>query len=332
MGKNEENRQLTEKEIMTLQPNNVTFGQYDISPIQENILTCIADALQKHMQRKIDFQRDIFNQPFVTINCDDAGGENNKAKVIAAARDLIKKPFEFRWQHPTTKKEIETYGTIISTIHDNKGTNRVDLNFNIWAVPFLIYYGTGVGGTLFNKVTALTLRGKYTKRIYKIICSQRDRTIYEYPIEQFRKDMKVGKSYTNTHIKEKILEVAKKEINASSSDVHFDYEFKCRNPKKGRKPKADTLLLYIKPVKKKEITGTNVVEYNFVYERIKKALDFPTDNRPATAMENILNAVKLHEVYERIGFYEDQINLGKMTPTHVKNSILKILREDFSIR
>ena len=328
----EKNTQLTEKEIMTLQPNNMTFGQYDISPIQENILTCIADALQKHMQKKIDFQRDIFNQPFVTILCDEAGGERNKPKVIEAAKDLMKKTFEFRWQHPTTKKDIETYGTIISTIHNQKGTNQIDINFNIWAVPFLIYYGTGVGGTLFNKVTALTLRGKYTKRIYKIICSQRDRTLYKYDLEQFRKDMKIGKSYTNTHIKEKILEPAKEEVNNSSSDVHFDYELKCLNPKKGRKPKADTLMLYIKPVKQKEITCGNVVEYNFVYERIKKALDFPTDSRPVKAMENILNAAKLHDVYERIGFYEDQINLGNMTPTHVKNSILKILREDFNIR
>lgn len=328
----EKNTQLTEKEIMTLQPNNMTFGQYDISPIQENILTCIADTLQKHMQKKIDFQRDIFNQPFVTILCDEAGGERNKPKVIEAAKDLMKKTFEFRWQHPTTKKDIETYGTIISTIHNQKGTNQIDINFNIWAVPFLIYYGTGVGGTLFNKVTALTLRGKYTKRIYKIICSQRDRTLYKYDLEQFRKDMKIGKSYTNTHIKEKILEPAKEEVNNSSSDVHFDYELKCLNPKKGRKPKADTLMLYIKPVKQREITGGNVVEYNFVYERIKKALDFPTDSRPVKAMENILNAAKLHDVYERIGFYEDQINLGNMTPTHVKNSILKILREDFNIR
>lgn len=324
--------QLTEKELMTLQPNNVTFGQYDITPIQENILTCIADAMQKHMQKKIDFQRDIFYQPYVSIFCDEAGGEKNKPKVLAAARDLINKPFEFRWQHPTTKKEIETYGTIISTIHDNKGTNQIDINFNIWAIPFLIYYGTGVGGTLFNKVTALTLRGKYTKRIYKIICSQRDRTLYKYDLEQFRKDMKIGKSYTNTHIKEKILEPAKEEVNNSSSDVHFDYEFKCLNPKKGRKPKADTLLLYIKPVNQREITGDNVAEYNFVYERIKKALDFPTDSRPVKTMENILNAAKLHEVYERIGFYEDQINLGKMTPTHVKNCILKILREDYGIK
>ena len=332
MAKYEENRQLTENEIMTLQPNNVTFGQYDINPIQENILTCIADALQKHMQRKIDFQRDIFNQPFVTINCDDAGGENNKAKVIAAAKGLAKKPFEFRWQHPTTKKEIDTYGTIISTIHDNKGTNRVDLNFNIWAVPFLIYYGTGVGGTRFNKMTALTLRGKYTKRIYKIICSQRDRTLYEYPIEQFRKDMKIGKSYDNTKIRTQILEVAKEEINASSSDVHFDYKLVCKYPKKGRKPKADYINLYIKPVNKREITGTNVVEYNFVYERIKKALDFPTDNRPVQAMERILNAAKLHDVYERIGYYEDKINAGEMTPAHVQNCIKKLLREDYEIK
>lgn len=332
MAKYEENRQLTENEIMTLQPNNVTFGRYDITPIQENILTCISDALQKHMTRKIDFNRDLFHQPYVTINCDDAGGERNKTKVIEAAEDLMKKTFEFKWTHPTTKREIQTIGTIVYAIHDNKGTNKIDINFNIWAIPFLIYYGTGVGGTLFNRVTALTLSGKYTKRIYKIICSQRDRKSYEYPLREFRKDMKIGKSYDNTKIRTQILEPAKEEINNSSSDVHFDYNLICKNPVPKRKPKADTLVLYIKPVKKTQISGEDVAEYSFVYERIKKALDFPTDNRPVQAMERILNAAKLHDVYERIGYYEDKINAGEMTPAHVQNCIKKLLREDYEIR
>lgn len=323
---------LSEKEIMTLQPNNVTFGQYSITDIQEDILTCIADALQNYMQKNIDFERDIFHQPYVRITCDEAGGARNKLKVIAAAKDLTKKPFEFKWQHPTTKKEVETYGTIISTIHDVKGTNQIMINFNIWAVPFLIYYGTGVGGTLFNKVIALSLKGKYTKRIYKIICSQRDRTCYEYPIEQFRKDMQIGSSYTNTHIKDKILDPAKEEINSSSSDVHFDYEFKCKYPIKGRKKKADTILLKIKPVKPRKITGQHMEEYSYVYERIKKAMDYPTDDRPFKAIENIMNAGKLHDVYERIWYYEGMVNNGKMTHAHMNNSIKKILSEDYGIK
>lgn len=36
----------TEEEIMLIQPNNVTFGQYNISEWQENLLTLISDKIQ----------------------------------------------------------------------------------------------------------------------------------------------------------------------------------------------------------------------------------------------------------------------------------------------
>ena len=41
-----------EEEIMLIQPNNVTFGQYNVSEWQENLLTLIGDKIQKHMGRK----------------------------------------------------------------------------------------------------------------------------------------------------------------------------------------------------------------------------------------------------------------------------------------
>ena len=50
----------TEEEIMLIQPNNVTFGQYNISEWQENLLTLISDKLQKHMTRKEELPRDLF--------------------------------------------------------------------------------------------------------------------------------------------------------------------------------------------------------------------------------------------------------------------------------
>lgn len=90
----------TEEEIMLIQPNNVTFGQYNISEWQENLLTLISDKLQKHMTRKEELPRDLFNQPYVTILCDEAGGKNNKTKVIKEATDMLGKRFSFRWKHP----------------------------------------------------------------------------------------------------------------------------------------------------------------------------------------------------------------------------------------
>ena len=41
-----------EEEIMLIQPNNVTFGQYNVSEWQENLLTLIGDKIQKHMTRE----------------------------------------------------------------------------------------------------------------------------------------------------------------------------------------------------------------------------------------------------------------------------------------
>ena len=72
----------TEEEIMLIQPNNVTFGQYNVSEWQENLLTLIGDKIQKHMTREEELPRDLFNQPYVVIMCDEA--------------DLIRKnPFDF---------------------------------------------------------------------------------------------------------------------------------------------------------------------------------------------------------------------------------------------
>ena len=63
----------TEEEIMLIQPNNVTFGQYNVSEWQENLLTLIGDKIQKHMTREKELPRDLFNQPYVVIMCDEAG-------------------------------------------------------------------------------------------------------------------------------------------------------------------------------------------------------------------------------------------------------------------
>jgi len=243
---------LTEKEIMMIVPNNVTFGQYHVSEWQENLLTLIGDKLQKHISREQELPRDLFNQPYVEILCDEAGGKNNKNKIKEEVRDLCKKPFTFSWVHPEIHKTVESTGTIITTWHDVKGTNRLILNFNIWAIPFLLYYGIGVGGTRYSKNIALSLRGNYTKRLYKIVCSQQDRNVYYYSIDRFRRDLFISEKYTNANIEQMILKPSRERIIQSGSHVWFDYEMICKHPQAGRKPKSDTIIFHIKTLHPKE--------------------------------------------------------------------------------
>ena len=323
---------LTDMDIMLIQPNNVTFSQYHVSPIQENLLTLMGDAIQRQMTREQELSRDLFNQPYITVICDEAGGERNKIKVIREAYNLADKPFTFRWLHPQMKKDIKTRGVVITAIHDVEKTNKIQLTINIWAIPFLIYYGMGVGGTRFSKNIALTLRGNYTKRIYKIICSQRDKDKYYYSIEQFRIDMGISEQYTNNDISTKILAPAKERIKESGSDVWFDFEFYCKTPIKGRKPKADTIIFIINTLNPKAAGGEQGDRYEFIYSWLNRAMKHPTTDRVLVAINKIIALEQMKIVYERCVYYDDQVSTGKMVGEHAYNSLLKMLRDEYQIK
>ena len=322
---------LTENEIMMIVPNNVTFGQYYITEWQENLLTIISDKLQKHITREQEIPRDLFNQPYVEIICDDAGGRNNKSKVKEEVKDLCKKAFKFSWLHPEIHKTVESNGVIITTCHDIKGSNKMILTLNLWAIPFLLYYGIGVGGTRYNKAIALSLRGNYTKRLYKIVCSQQDRNEYYYPIEKFRDDFQIPEKYTNFDLERMILKPSRERIQDSGSHVWFEYELICKYPVKGRKPKADTIFFRIKTLHPKEAGGVRQQEYMFVYNWIKRAMGHPSNDSALQAVEKITALGRLTDVYERCCYYDDRVVSGKQAMDHAQNSLLKMLREEFKI-
>lgn len=317
-------------EIMLLQPNNITFGQYELSEVQENILTLIIDSIQDHVTNKKELPRDLFNQPYVEIICDEAKGKNSKTQVKEAIKGMFKKQFSFKWVHPDIHKTVETTGTIISTMHDIKGTNRVEVNFNIWAVPFFIYYGVGVGGTLFNKKIALSLRGDYTKRIYKIICRWQDKTHFEYNIEQFKKDLGISRSYDNNSIKTKILETAKDRIKESGSTVWFDFELICKYPKKGRKPKDDTIIFKIKNLTPQDAGGEQYEEYATVLRWMRLCYG-DKSSKPFDVTEKLTELGALETVYKRIVYYQDQINNKEKEEKEAYNSLKVMLLEEYKI-
>jgi hypothetical protein len=318
-------------EIMLLQPNNITFGQYELSEMQENVLTLIIDSIQDHVTDLKELPRDLFNQPYVEIACDDAGGKNSKHQVKKAVRDMFKKEFGFRWVHPEIHKTIETTGTIITTMHDIKGTNKLQLNFNIWAIPFFIYFGKGVGGTRFNKKIALSLRGDYTKRIYKMICRWQDKNHFTYDIETFKKDLGIPESYNNSQIKQKVLDLAKERIQETSSDVWFDYEMKpTKKPKKGRKPKNDTIYFYIKTGKPIEAGGEQEKQYRIIYSWLSRCYG-STSSKARDVIDILTMGGHLQKVYERIMYWEGEISIGNMPRKKAENSLKVMLFQDYEV-
>jgi hypothetical protein len=252
--------------------------------------------------------------------------------LIKEIIDLRKKPFVFSWKHPDMKKEIETNGVLVTTIHDVKGTNRLVLTLNIWAIPFLLYYGIGVGGTRYNKAIALSLRGNYTKRLYKMIMSQQDRAEYYYSLEKFKNDLQIPDNYTNANIIQKILKPSQERIQNSGSEVWFEYEMFAKYPNPGRKPKADTIKFKIYTTNPQKAAGDQGAYYAKVYNWTKRAFGNPSNDSALTAVEKITKTKRLKEVYERCIYYEERVAQKEQTLTHANNSYLKMLREEFKIK
>jgi len=316
-------------EVFILQPNNVTFGRYKLTSVQENILTLIMEALQGYMTRG-DIPRDLFNQPYVEICCTEAQQGNNKNNVFQSVEDMAKKKFSFKWTSEKMGREIETSGMLISTWHDVKKTNKIIINFNIWAIPFLLYYGKSVGGTYFRKKLSLSMSSNYSKRIYKMLERWHDKKKFEYKLDDFKEDMMIPKSYTNNKIKEKVLEVAVKEINEFNPLKHIDFELVCKNPLKGRKPKMDTIIFYIINKNKEALEGDYAKEYQTVFNWMtlcyggfsSKALDIT---------DKLLESEQLEKVYSRVIFYKNQLDNKEKTMPHIINSLKKMMFEEYNI-
>lgn len=329
----ENNLPNTINEIMLIQPNNVTFGQYSLNPVQENVLTLIMDRLQSHMTTKEEIPKDLFNQPYVEIECDEAGGQNSKHQVKKAVHDMASKYFSFKWVHPKWNKNIETSGTIITTYHDIKATNKIILNFNAWAIPFLIYYGEGVGGTRYSKAIALSLAGESTKRIYKIICRWQDKGIYYMKIEDFRRDLdllKVKSTADNKYLKKFVLEPAKERIKDSGADVWFDYELICKNPIKGRKPKADTIVFNIYTKNPVENKTDSAEAYRMVYFYLGMVWDNNRSSKAKDIADKLNQQQNLLKFYERMIRLDDKLGKEGKTIKDMIPLIKHILIEDYN--
>lgn len=328
---------LTKDDIMLIQPNSVVFSQYSISEVQENILTLITEKLQRFMTNGEEIPVDLFKQPYITILCDEAiGGERNKAKVLKEARNLMTKIFQFSWIHPKMHKTVDSTGVLITTIHDVRGTNQVNLTLNTWAIPFLLYYGVGYrgGGSIFTKQTILSLRGNNTKRIYKLICSQYDKQSYDMSIDEFRKEFMVSDKLNNNYIDKSILKIAEERIKAADADVWFDYELLTKHKIPGRKPKSDTIRFYIHTKRQIILKPADEDKYRYVEKVLFSVVSLTVE--PGTcsdlheiATRKIFDAGKLNEVYDRFHHYEMMVHDGELEPMKRNNIILKILREDW---
>ena len=231
------------------QSNAITSGRYDFTACQLDIL-------------------------FMLLALLDKGDETNKVYPIYV-KD-IEAITGRTWQYNQLKDATEEMGSRVFSVETKKSFKQ------IWFFQ-MVEYQTGKGYfdvklsedirpylfdlkdnfTVIQLKSALLCSSKYAKRLYTLCCQWRSLGIISIPISDlkeklFLKDPK-GKEPEQfariTQFREKVLEIAKRQIN-KNTDIEFDFEI-CNKRGPHVKKNYDTVKLFIG--RKKEIQ----MEINF---------------------------------------------------------------------
>lgn len=200
---------------------------------------------------------------------------------------MMRKNFSFRWVHPNIHQTVETFGVVITTVHNIKGTNRVALTLNPGdPFPALLRYGCQYKVREEHRLNPPGQLHQAALQDHLQPTGQTGVLLLDRPILQRPGDPGL---LLNAQIDQKVLRPAQTRIKESEADVWFDYKFIRKTPKKGQKPKADTIILFIHARNPQELRGDQQQQYSFVYRWVYGALSYPSDNTPV-ALDKILKA------------------------------------------
>ena len=314
-------------------PEILSFCEYKISALQEDILTIIGNKLQDFITRNEQIPLTPTGDARIEISCADLGISCKTVRFMNECINLLYKRIIKKIVDNNNQEETyETY-SFLNTIRDIKGTDSIEVCIAPCMIDFFTNYGIGERDTKFSYKIALSLRSNYTKRIYKLICSLADSFIeYNYPIEQFRKDFMIPMSYTNTHIRDRILRPAESQIRKSNSTVWFQFKMECKKPEEGKKPKADTITIAIENLPKEKKDEPNY-RYMFLYRFISNIYENHEDPMLPVKIIRIISEIgKKEDAFERCFEENEKILAGKQSREKGEENIREMIETEYGIK
>jgi len=317
-------KEITERKISLVQPNSVTYAHYGYTAVQENVVTLITEQVQEHLTREKPIQTDLFGHPEITLKASEIAQGNSKYYVLKQLKELRKKDIEFAYINQVGKTEDVTTG-LINTIRDVRETDDIVIEISVWAIPYLLYWGKNVGGTIYQKAIAVKLRGVYAKRLYKICCRWQDKGGFDLPLDEFRKIFKLESKYKQpSNLKIRVLEPAKKELKAKA-DLYFEYELK-----KIKSKSYNYIAFKIFSQKSPNPDANISFWYQFVYNFLTRTYPTYKSDKAMKITETLTENNLIRMAYNKFSKIKnkmsdkDDIELIKLTK--------HILKEDFDIK
>lgn len=316
----------TTGKLSLVQPNSVTNAKYDYTECQENIITEMYDALQKHLTKEKPIQTDLFGNPTLIIDAKTIIKGKNKPYVLEQAKRIRTQTIEFAYVNQKGQTE-DVYTGLVNTVRDIRETNTIELEISKWAIPYLLYWGKGIGGTIFRKSLAITLRGIYAKRLYKLCCRWEDRGGFQMSVDEFRELFGLENKYKALYdLKKRVLEPAKKELK-ENADLYFEYSLQ-----KIKSRSYNNILFKILGTKNNK--DDSIGEwYQFVYNFICRTYPAYQNDKAMTITDQLAedNAI-LRQAYNKFAKLDDQFTSGKKNQEDIIKLTKHILKNDFELK
>lgn len=215
------------------QDNVLTVARYEMSETEKNLLYMVVAQVKPGDSELKKYQ--------VSVNQMAEINHSARLKMDAyrqATRKLMTRVFE-----TTLPNGDFLQASFITSALYKKGTDIIEIGLSTEVRPFYIDLNTRY--TKVQLEAAISLNSAYAKRIYELLCmfkNMKDKTFRRNLVELKTMlniiDQKTGKdSYPNwTIFKQKILDIATKEINGHT-DITFTYKpIYGDRPGRGRKP------------------------------------------------------------------------------------------------
>ena len=305
-----------------IQPNSVTSARYDFTPLQKNIVYMIIKELQRHMSKEKYINQDLFRNFVVSVPITPLAGENNHAKVIEAAKELMQKPMEYSYSRNNRNYTVAT--VIIHTAKHEHGSDTVELYVPLSALSLLLYIGKGF--TIYQLPIALSLKSKYSKRFYEFCCRWKDRGGYSMSVQELRQMLKLENKYRDIKaLKDRVLDVAKKELK-QSADVWFDYKME--------KVKSRSFNYIYFTIEHNDLKAKNASKG--IYPKVYNYLTIPfppiINDRAMRIADKLADNDQLIKAWGIFKPILGKYQRGEMDAKFVLNLTKKILAKDFSIK
>ena len=314
------------------QSNALTGARYQLDLVEKRCLYKIIREVRRKYIETTEGDKNIFHNLVLSIPRKDIDElcPDNKRLARASLKNLRHRDFDWEGEEVDEDgyRDWINCGFIAWSQYSNK-TRTYEIEVPSVFLPFLVCLAEQY--TEYDITLAISLRSKYTQRFYELCCQYRRKGKFFLDIESLRQMLCLEDKYPNfAHLKNKVIDIAQKELRelyeSGESDICFTYT----EDKKTKVGKQVTRLWF-------QVVDRNASE-SLDYKKVDDMLRAITIKlgelykKDKKFVRRVIDALQLHP--DKIEPLFDKINtkLSDYPSSEIAPLLRYILKEDFGIR